>query len=349
MKGSAMAARQHGRGMALMIVLLVVALISIIATHLGSLVQLNIRQAANREQYQQAYWFALGGERVARKLLESALKTDKRTHPRQAWADPRLSYPIDGGVIRIRIQDQNACFNLNALSTLNTPQDASQTKEPLLLRQFARLLEELGADESQTAQLVEPLRDWLDNDTLPTGVKGAEDLFYTGLEPAYLPANGPLADPTELYLIDGFRQLAAKARDDEQSFLHRLRPYLCALPDTKLQVNVNSLGPEQAPLLSALFEGQVPLGLLTQWLSERPAEGFGNVDEFWALLRQSGDDTLSSDVDAAVKTQLRVSSEFFLARIEVDYHDANLVLLSRIQIRNGTSAVYQRHYGALDE
>ena len=66
MKGSALAARQHGRGMALMVVLLVVALISLIATHLGSLVQLNIRQAANREQYQQAYWFALGGEKLAR-------------------------------------------------------------------------------------------------------------------------------------------------------------------------------------------------------------------------------------------------------------------------------------------
>jgi len=344
-----MALRQHGRGMALMIVLLVVALISIIATHLGSLIQLNIQQAANREQYQQAYWFALGGERLARNLLESALKADRRTHLRQAWADPQLSYPIDGGVIRLRIQDQTACFNLNALSTLSTPQDASQTEEPLLLRQLARLLEELGADESQRVQLVEPLRDWLDKDSLPSGLRGAEDLFYTALEPAYLPANGPLADPTELHFIDGFRQLAARGWSDERGLLRRLRPYLCATPGTRLQVNLNTLGPEQAPLLSALFEGRVPLALLTQWLSERPAEGFRNVDEFWALLRRSGDDTLSTDVDAAVKAQLRVSSEFFLARIEVDYQDTNLVLQSQIMVRNGTSAVYQRQYGAPDE
>ncbi|GAB3375882.1 type II secretion system minor pseudopilin GspK [Azotobacter armeniacus] len=333
--------------MALMVVLLVVALISIIATHLGSLVQLNIQQASNREQYQQAYWFALGGERLARGLIESAIKADHRIHLSQAWANPRISYPIDGGHIKVSIQDQAACFNLNVLSSLNTPQDGPQTEQPLPLRQLVHLMKELGASEYQISQLVEPLRDWLDNDTLPTGLKGAEDLFYTNLDPAYLPANGPLTDLTELNFIDGFRHMAHQSRDEEQGFLERLRPFLCVLPGVKPLVNLNTVKPEQAPLLSALFEGQVPTTQLIQWLSDRPVEGFQRIDEFRKLLEVES--MLTSGIEAVIRTQLKVTSEFFLARIEVNYHDANLVLHTRIHVQNGASVVYQRHYGAFNE
>jgi len=347
-----MAARRQSRGMALMIVLLVVALISVVATQLGSLIQLNIQQASNRERYQQAYWFALGGERLARELLAAALATDKRIHLQQAWANPLLAYPIEGGTIRIRIRDQQNCFNLNALSPLGTPQDAAQEtaqrEQPLPLRQLAQLLQTLDASASQVEQRLDPLRDWLDSDTLPSGLNGAEDLFYTKLQPPYLPANGPLVDPSEVNFIDGFRRTAYGAGDSEaQDLLKKLRPYLCTLPSDKQLVNLNTLEVQQAALLSALFEGEVAPEQLSQLLNQRPAEGFMNVDEFRELLH--AEELLTSGIEAILRAQLGVSSEFFLARIEVEYHEANLLLYSAIHLRNGSSVVYQRRHGVLDE
>ncbi|WP_020682680.1 type II secretion system minor pseudopilin GspK [Marinobacterium rhizophilum] len=334
--------RQQNAGVALMIVLLVVAMISLVAVQIGSLLQLGIRQAGNREQYQQAQWFALGGERLARSLIESAFEHDKRIHPGQAWAMPGRRYPIDGGSIRLDIRDQGACFNLNALSALTTDQDGSKQKPPQAVRQLASLIQALGGSEAETAQLLEPLRDWLDEDNLTTGLRGAEDLYYTARQPPYLPANGPLASLSELGFIRGFRR-----DDDYVPLSEELRPWLCAPPDRDLLLNLNSLGANRLALLSALFEGKVPTDRLTQALNARPAGGFRSADEFWQRL--AGDESLAGRLDAQVRPQLRVTSDFFLARIEVNLHETNLVLYSRIQVRNDQTAVYQRHYGALNE
>jgi len=333
------------RGVALILVLLVVALMTIVATQLGSLLQLNIQQASNREQYQQAYWYALGGERLARGLIEAALTADNRIHLGQAWASPLLSYPIDGGFMQLQIQDQRACFNINALSALNTAQDSSQDQNPRPLRQLAALLLALDLDPGLGSQLLEPLRDWLDSDSLPTGVNGGEDLFYTNQTPPYLPANGPLVDLSELAFIDGFRADGQRS-DEESQQLQELRGALCALPSDTLELNLNTLTEEQAPLLGALFEGKVSNADAQQWIVDRPTEGFTDVDQFWAPL--VADPQFAASIDATVKDQLNVSSDFFLARVEVNYYDANLVVYTRIKVRDGKPFVYQRHYGALN-
>ncbi|NVK44509.1 MAG: type II secretion system minor pseudopilin GspK [Oceanospirillaceae bacterium] len=332
--------RQRQRGVALIMVLLVVALISLVTVQLGSQLQLSIRQAANREQYQQAYWYGLGGERLARQLIESALQHDRRIHPGQAWARPGRRYPIDGGSIRIDIRDQGSCFNLNALGRITTTD--SPGKQPRALRQLRSLMAALGGEADEIAALSEPLQDWLDADTLTSGRYGAEDLYYTRQQPPYLPANGPLVSLSELSLVRGFRRDA-----DRSPLADRLRPYLCALPDSELRLNLNSLDATRLPLLSSVFEGQVPRASLQRLLRERPADGFRSADDFW--LRLTADETLVGKIDAQVRPQLRVSSDHFLVRVEVDHYQANLVLYSRIDVNNGSTSVYQRHYGDLNE
>jgi len=338
--------RRRSRGVALVLVLLVVALMSIVATQLGSLLQLNIQQASNREQYQQAYWYAQGGERLARGLIEAALEANNRIHLEQAWASPLLSYPIDGGYMQIGIVDQQACFNLNAFSGLETPQDGPVTAEPKPVRQFNALLAALELDPGLGAQLVEPLRDWLDRDSLPTGINGAEDLYYTNQTPPYLSANGPLFDLSELAFVDGVGRSQNPRSDEERQQLQSLRQQLCVVASDLVELNVNTLRAEQAPLLTGLFEGKVSNDDSKEWIEARPADGFADVDGFWALV--VADPAIAALIDVATKDQLRVSSDFFLARVEVNYYDANLVVYSRIKVRDGKPVVYQRHYGGLD-
>ncbi|MEH6470371.1 MAG: type II secretion system minor pseudopilin GspK [Halopseudomonas sp.] len=327
------------QGIALIMVLLIVAVVSIIATETSSRIQFEIQKAQNRQQYQQASWYAIGAERLARGLIEIA-KNDPTINLDQDWANPYLSYPIDGGSMTIQILDQQNCFNLNALSSLNTPQ-ASRPTVPLLERQLKQLLVELDADPHQILQLVEPLLDWVDNDTLPSGFEGVEDLHYNGLDPAYLPANGPLTDPSELKLINGFNP-----SDDAQiELLEQWSPYLCTLPTPDLKVNINTLAEEQAPLLAAILDGKHSSTDIETALQSRPDDGFANVGDFVTLLP-----VLTPPLSIKLFDHLNVTSEFFLARIQVRYYDANLILFSQFKIDPSNQPVtYRRRYGGPNE
>ncbi|MEH6822967.1 MAG: type II secretion system minor pseudopilin GspK [Motiliproteus sp.] len=329
------------QGIALIMVLLIVAVVSIVATQTSSRIQFEIQKAQNRQQYQQGYWYALGAERLARGLIEAA-KKDPTVHLDQAWANTFLTYPIDGGLMSIQISDQQTCFNLNALSTLNTP-EINQPQLPLLQRQLTQLLIELDADQNQIPQLIEPLLDWLDSDTLPTGYQGVEDLHYSSLTPAYLPANGALSDISELGLIDGFRPTDPQQRE----FLERLQPYLCTLPSDTTVININTLPADRAPLLAALSEAKISAEDIQALLEDRPADGYADVNAFWDLLPApaSGQPPL----DQSLKNSLAVTSEFFLARIQISYYDANLILYSYIMMTADQPTTYQRRYGGPNE
>ena len=322
-------------------VLLIVAVVSIIATETSSRIQFEIQKAQNRQQYQQSYWYALGAERLARGLIEAA-KNDSTVHLDQAWANAFLTYPIDGGAMSIQISDQQNCFNLNALATLNTP-EINQPQLPLLQRQLNQLLVELDADPYQAPQFIEPLLDWLDNDTLPTGYQGVEDLHYSALDPAYLPANGRLSDLSELKRIEGFNP----SDEQQREFIDRLRPYLCTLPSDALLVNINTLPPEHAALLAALSEAKIPVVDIQEALENRPAKGYADIEEFWSQLPVPADG--QPPLDEALKSALAVTSEFFLARIQVRYYDANLILYSHIQMTADQPTTYQRRYGGPNE
>ncbi|MFT5719914.1 MAG: general secretion pathway protein K [Motiliproteus sp.] len=329
------------QGIALIMVLLIVAVVSIVATQTSSRIQFEIQKAQNRQQYQQSYWYALGAERLARGLIEAA-KNDPTVNLDQAWANPFLSYPIDGGAMSIQISDRQHCFNLNALTTLNTP-EVIQSQLPLLQRQLTQLLVELDADPYQIQQLLEPLLDWLDSDTLPTGYQGVEDLHYSALSPAYLPANGRLSDISELKLIQGFRPTETPALE----FLEQLRPYLCTLPSDALVININTLPPEQAPLLAALSKAKIRSQDIKEVLLNRPLEGYANIDAFWSQLPVSG--TGQPPLDPSLKDNLAVTSEYFLARIQVKYYDSYLILYSYIRATADQPTTYQRRYGGPNE
>ncbi|MFT6913740.1 MAG: general secretion pathway protein K [Motiliproteus sp.] len=329
------------QGIALIMVLLIVAVVSIVATQTSSRIQFEIQKAQNRQQYQQSYWYALGAERLARGLIQTA-KNDPTVHLDQAWADAFLSYPIEGGTMSIQISDQQHCFNLNSLTTLNTP-EVSRTEPPLLQRQLTQLLAVLDADPYQIQQLIEPLLDWLDSDTLPTGYQGVEDLHYSALSPPYLPANGRLSDISELRLIQGFLPTDPQPLE----FLEQLRPYLCTLPSDALVVNINTLPPEQALLLAALSEAKIRSQDIKEVLQNRPTKGYVDIDEFWNQLPLPADG--QPPLDPSLKASLAVTSEYFLARIQVKYYDAYLILYSYIKATANQPTTYQRRYGGPNE
>ncbi len=342
--------RQHRprqQGVALIMVLLVVAVIAVIATQTSSQIQFDIQKAQNRQQYQQAYWYALGGERLAKGLLELAMHQDNYLHLGQEWANPLMTFPIDGGGISVQLTDQQTCFNPNSMTTLTTSTSGSETATTIE-RQFQQLLLQLDATPTEVQRLTEPLRDWLDSDTIPTGFNGSEDLHYTALDPAYLPANAALADASELNLIDGFNISPETGDSALLELLDKLRPFLCPLPSNTMVINLNTLTMEQLPLLTALFENKIDSSTLQTLVETRPDDGFKDIDEFWSQLGLDLPDAPA--IDAELKSQLAVDSSFFLARIEVSYYDARLILFSRFsKTPDNKFNSYQRRYGGPNE
>lgn len=66
----------------------------------------------------------------------------------------------------------------------------------------------------------------------------------------------------------------------DASLYQRLLPYVCALADETLQVNVNTLQPAQAALLAALFPAELTLAEARQLLQARAATGWNSVAAF---------------------------------------------------------------------
>src|SRR3546814_12207092 len=92
------------------------------------------------------------------------------------------------------------------------------------------------------------------------------------MQSAYLPANGKMADVSELRAVRGVTP----------KIYARLRPWICALPVTDpVKLNVNTLAPEQAPLVAMLLPGEITIAEARAVLAARPAGGHGSSVRFW--------------------------------------------------------------------
>jgi general secretion pathway protein K len=291
------------RGMALITVLLVVALVTVVSAGIIARQQLSIRSSANQLHVRQAWHYALGGETLAKAILQRDLRGgDPRVpidHLGEAWAQPRAPFALDeGGALRVQISDPSGRFNLNSLLRQGQPNEAA-------VAQFRRLLLGLQIE----APYAERLLDWLDADDQPSGGYGAEDNQYLLAQPAYRAANRALQDVSEL------RLLLEMTEADYQ----RLLPYVSALPaDATLNVNTAS-----ARVLASVAEG-LSLSTAQGLVAARGSEGYRDLPSFTAQLG-----------GLQVQSQgLAVGSQYFQVLSEVTVGERRQVLRSTLQRAN---------------
>lgn len=309
------------RGVALITVLLVVAIVTVVCAGMIARQQLSIRGTANQAQARQAWHYALGGEALARSILRRDSQTSGNGTERPAidhllepWALPQPAYDLDEGQgqVQVRIEDLTGRFNLNSLVREQQPNAAA-------LAQFRRLLLRLQISEPYAERLL----DWLDSDQQPSGELGAEDNAYLLLDPPYRTAGRRLEDISELRLL-------LDMRDED---FQRLAPYVSALPaDTPLNVNTAS-----AMVLSSLADSISP-SAAEALVQARQAGGFRDVASFMAQPALGGVKLES--------TSVAVTSQFFQATSEVRLADRRLALVSRLRREDdGDIRVLQRNLG----
>lgn len=293
---------QRERGAALLAVLLLVAVTGAIAAAAMESLSLSRATAANVVALDQGRAYAQAVEQLAVLTVDDMIaRNPDRTTLAGGWngAARRIALP-GGGVAQVRVRDGGNCFNIN--SVVEGDPRTRLTRRPSGVDQFVGLMQAVGIGAGEGRRIAEAAADWADSDSLP-GPAGAEDSAYAGGADPYRTANTLFADPGELAALAGMTP----------DILERLRPWICALPSATLSpLNMNTLLPDQAPLLAMLAPGQLDVQRARRVLESRPAAGWSNQVEFWRIDALSG---LAIPLD--VQLQLQTRTQWFALDVAV--------------------------------
>lgn len=78
---------KNNKGVALIVVLLLLAIMTTIAAQMSERLFLQFHRAQNQLNHQQAYWYSIGVEALAKTGIEEAYKDGNKINLSQAWAN----------------------------------------------------------------------------------------------------------------------------------------------------------------------------------------------------------------------------------------------------------------------
>ncbi len=307
----AVVVRRDERGMALVVVLGIVALVAAWASRAAWDDMVALRRAENGQEMMRARLACLSALALARRVLREDARHSSRDDAGEMWAKPMAALPVDEGVVSGRIEDANRRVNLNDLVD-----DAGRVR-PAVREALMRLFARAGVD----ASLVDALADWMDADATPNGPGGAEDAAY--FDRSWRVKNARLDDWSELALVRGF----------DAEALRKLAPVVGVWPPPAgalSRVNVNTAS---ADVLRALFPAMSEADV-DELRQHRPYDNTaGLVARSWAASGNIG--------------WLGVSSRVFIAHAEARFGraiareddlllrgaDGRLTLLARLPAR----------------
>ncbi|RUO65945.1 type II secretion system protein K (GspK) [Pseudidiomarina planktonica] len=327
---------QKQQGVALIMVLLVVALVSTLAVTMGGRLQLQILRTQNLQDSEQAYWYLHSAEALVKQVLVMELEqSDGEVNLGQNWAQQNSVFPVEGGTIEGRISDLRSCLNVNALDASSS--NATANSQERRKEQFKNLFLALQIDDYNADVMVDSIVDWIDRDTNISGTYGAEDPDYESLPTPYRTANAPLAHISELRLIRGFTR----------EIYQKVLPFVCAIPaNSDGQVNINTV--QQPEVLTALFGGRLALSEAAELIEQRPENGYNKITDFSensavqaALQNESGEAQEAGEQQTALD-DLRLTSEYFELRGRVRFGQLSQTATSIINVDGSEVTVLYR-------
>ena len=297
------------RGVAILTVLIIVALVMTLATVILARQSRTVRQTDNYQSLERAWQYAFALEQYVGMELQRDLKTNKYDALTESWATVVPTLPLEeGNGVKIgefkgRVEDLQARFNINNVLDENGKLRTSGEDQ-----QLKRLVQWVGLPDGFATSII----DWIDPDTVIQSGESAEGDYYLSSAIPYRAADMPLADTSELRLI----RLEGEAKDKETA-LKKLLPYVTALPLKKTTVNANTAS---KPVLTAL-------GLNTQQIetiitAQREKKPFKSSNELFNALN------LDEKQSEVLKTALDVNSQYFRLQGEIKVGRARVYLSS---------------------
>ena len=190
----------NNRGVALVLVILMISIIVAVTLQLNISSRSEIYEAANLGDGVRAACAAKSGFYMGEALLVRDINNADSLN--EDWASlESLSAGsgtlFNGEHFRLNIEDESGRIHINKLV------DGNNYNEKIgdLLKRFLSL-QEFNLDEQQVRDIVDAVKDWIDEDDEVTGF-GAENMYYDGLEEPYSCKNAPLDCIEELLMIKG--------------------------------------------------------------------------------------------------------------------------------------------------
>ncbi len=289
------------RGVALITALLIVALAALLASGMLNTQNLSIHRSGNLIAQEQAWWYAIGAENWAGKVLERDARDNQTDSLKEDWATALNFLPVDGGFLKGGVTDQQGLFNLNNLAGTSADEAAKQLDRLLLQIE--------GVDPFSAPTLARAIADWIDLNDVTDSADAVEDDYYLSLRQLpYRAANRPMSSISELRLI----------KDVTPEIYRALAPYVTALPTTT-SINVNTAPPQ---LLASLAPELTP-DAMTPVITQRETAPFKDVAEFLAHPAFTG-----REINAEL---LSVASDYFQLNVTATVGTTRVTLYSLLR------------------
>lgn len=295
--------RQHG--VAVIMVMLIVAIATTLAVYVAQQQSLWQRQVETQFDHTQARRLGIAGIDWARAVLADDARSNSIDHETEMWTLRLPAMPVENGEVLGLIEDRQGLFNLNSLVRAGVTSSSDMLK-------FVRLLEVLGLPK----ELAQSLADWMDTDSEIQLPGGAEDAYYLSLPRPYRTANRQLVDVNELARIKGF----------DTKTIARLKPFVAVFP-ILVPVNVNFA---PAEVLVAICQ-DLSLSDARMLAQQRRNNPFTTIANFKQRLPNSRIIVDEGDVG--------VSSQYFLATGRASVNKSQVVTQALLLRLNGWPTV----------
>ncbi len=233
MAGLKMNPLNNQRGIALLLTLVVLVLLTAVIVEFDYGAKVNLITAGNFRDEIQATYLAKSGVTAAR----AALKDDARHQGAyddltEFWARPFPPYPVGEGSVSVEITDEAGKIDVNRLGAKDgTVRDDTQ-------KMLKRLLGIVEVDSNMIDPIVEAIKNWVDPDV---SHDCTEDIHYQRLDPPYRCKKGPMDTLAELLLVKGVTP----------EVYRKIRPYLTTVSVPTQPININTA---ESPVLQALSD-----------------------------------------------------------------------------------------------
>lgn len=306
------------QGVALMMVIMVFALVSILAVGMHNRQSLFIQLTGNQLIQAQAYELALSAEAYGRWLLKSDWDADKEAGE---FVDDleqtknSILLPVDEAFLEAQFNDIHGKLNLNDLVLV------SGSKNTVMEDRLKRLLNNLDINSIKTERII----DWIDENSEPEGIDGVEDGEYLVADPPYRAANQPMQDISELLMVHGV---------ERKDYL-KLLPFITVMPQGLNAINVNTASAEVLQSLDSNITKQIAESLL----AERDKESWKDINAFKTDPNLNG---INFNTD-----YLDVKSELFEIATKISLSDrvVRLVTVIRRDHKDGKMTLIKRDQG----
>jgi len=197
-----MGALRNEKGVALILVILMVSVIVAVTLELNASTRLEVYEAANfRDRIRTLYMAKSGFNAAGALLLKDAADVDSLN---EIWAKTEVLSPYSAqlfegeGMCSLLIEDESGKIPVHKLVNGSA---YDQAYRDMLVRFLS--LPEFELDQQTVNTIVTSMKDWIDLDDEATDKDGAESAYYKTLATPYLAKNDKLDTVDELLMVQG--------------------------------------------------------------------------------------------------------------------------------------------------